>query len=139
MKNTGKKSEEIFEDHWGRIGKTAYAFRFTDAAEATGTNKRRTTIKAQPSDYIVTYLGKTFYAEVKSTVHERLFPFSMLRKTQSAYAKFVLAAGGDYLVYVHSLHHDKWFCVPYIFINYIKGLGRASATWEELEKFSCMM
>ena len=133
IKNTGKPSEKLFDDAWKRLGKVAHVFAFTDASEATGTNKRRTHIKAQPSDRLVTFRGVTWFAEVKSTVHETRFDFSLLRTTQGAYAAMIIAAGGVYYAYVHRLATDVWYRLSYQEIQAVKDAGRASLRWDELE------
>ncbi|MES0183299.1 hypothetical protein NKK48_01120 [Mesorhizobium sp. C386A] len=51
------------------------------------------------------------FAEVKSTQDETAFPFSLLRKIPSAMAIMILAAGGEYLVYIHRITTDEWFCI----------------------------
>jgi penicillin-binding protein-related factor A (putative recombinase) len=131
-KNTGKPSEQIFDQVWRSQGKTAFCFAFTDASEATGTNKRVTNIKAQPSDRLLFNQGAVELAEVKSTVDPRNFPFSLLRPKQAAFAAYALAAGGTYVVYVHSLHLNLWFRVPYQKIISTKEAGRSSIPWTDL-------
>jgi penicillin-binding protein-related factor A (putative recombinase) len=90
----------------------------------------------RPSDRLVTFEGETFYAEVKSTTHERLFPFSLLRPTQSGYATMILAAGGRYDIFVHSLFHDRWYRVPYAAVKAAVKEGRGSFRWDELEPYT---
>jgi penicillin-binding protein-related factor A (putative recombinase) len=136
-KNTGKPSEAIFDNHWKKYGKRAFLFKFTDASEATGLNKRVTAIKAQPCDRIVVLDGRTSFCEVKSTHHETLFEFNLLKPKQSAYAKMILAAGGKYQVYVHRLKTDEWYYVPYQYIASVKEIGRASIPWSLMEEFKC--
>lgn len=140
MRNTGKPSEEKFDETWQRQGKSAFVFKFTDAAEATGMNKgaaRRgakvINIKAQPSDRLLVDRGRTEFAEVKSTTDPRNFTFKLLRTTQSAFAAMVLAAGGTYQIYVHRLDADVWYRVPYPLIQQTKDAGRASMSWAELD------
>lgn len=136
MRNTGKPSEEEFDKAWARLGKKAHVFTPTDAAKATGLNKKKTQIEAQPSDRIVTHAGRTFYAEIKSTIDEARFEFSLLRKTQSAHAAGVLAAGGTYDVFVHALAYDRWYRVPYQAIQLAKGAGRGSIPWVDLTPYA---
>lgn len=133
MKNTGRASEKIFDDSWARLGKRAYVFKFTDAAEARGTNKKAVHVKAQPADRMLTYQGVNIYAEIKSTWDPDAFRFSLLRDTQSAYAAFVLAAGGPYDVFIHSLAYDRWYRVPYAVI---KAAPNRSMKWPELESYA---
>jgi penicillin-binding protein-related factor A (putative recombinase) len=129
MRNTGKPSEEEFEEYFKSFGKRAYVHRFVDAAEIKGRTGKVGEARPAPADYLVTVDGETFYAEVKSTEHETRFAFSLLRTVQSAIAKQVLAAGGDYCLYIHSLHLNQWFKVPY---SQVKSSPKKSLTWEEL-------
>lgn len=133
VKNTGKKSEEIFDESWGRLGKHAHVFKFTDTAEARGMNKGKVTIKAQPSDRLLTYKGVISYAEIKSTIDPEKFSFSLLRKTQSAYAAFILAAGGPYDVYLHRLAEDRWYKIPY---SVIQNAPQKHIKWPDLEAYA---
>jgi penicillin-binding protein-related factor A (putative recombinase) len=132
MKNTGKPSEELFDAAWKRCGKHAFNFKFADSAALTGMNKKVVAALAQPSDRLIVHRGAVEFAEVKSTNNPTSFPFSMLRRTQKAFAAFVLAAGGQYVVYVHSLIHNQWFRIPYDKINSVKEEGRESIKWEDL-------
>ncbi len=133
-KNNGKPSEDIFEQHWNRLGKLAYCYRVADAAEVRGRTGRIGLTRATPSDYIVTH-GTTFYAEVKSTLNKTSFPFSLLKKGQSAAAPQVNSAGGEYYVFVHNLTTNQWFRIPYQVIRAVKELGKESIPWSELEAF----
>ena len=132
MKNTGKKSEKIFDEVWKRFGKKAHCIKFMDSAEATGRAGKITGLRSQPSDRVVVFNGDTFFAEVKSTWDENRFNFSLLRATQSAAAVAIEAAGGDYYVFIHSLAHGYWYQVPY---HAIRQHTRRSFTWDELEPY----
>jgi penicillin-binding protein-related factor A (putative recombinase) len=112
-KNTGKSSEQIFEDRYASHGKRAFVHRITDSAEVRGrTGSKTAWVRAQPSDYLVTFDGKMEYAEVKSSLNKTSFPFGDITKIQMASAKKQRAAGGHYFFYLHSLVHNKWFRVP---------------------------
>lgn len=138
-KNTGKPSEKLFDEAFTRMGKQAFVFKFTDAAEARGTNKKPVIIKAQPSDRIVTLNGHTFYAEIKSTTHATRFDFSLLRQTQGAYARMIEAAGGSYDIFIHALLPNVWFRIPYSLVWATKAAGRSSLTFAELEYARCSL
>lgn len=139
MKNTGKPSEKLFDDAFTLYGKRAYVFAFTDASEATGMNRatgRATNIKPQPADRMVTLEGRTFYAEVKSSVSkDDRFDFKLLRPTQGMYAAQVVAAGGEYLVFYHHLSTDEWFCFPYQLVVSTKADGKSSIPLSLLRKY----
>lgn len=129
MKNTGKPTEEAFEKYVASLGKAAFVHRFVDAAEVRGRTGSIGQTRKAPADYLLTHKGVTSYVEVKSTVHETRFQFSLLRTNQSATAKMALAAGGSYLVVIHAINQDRWFWVPY---SDLKVDTRRSMTWEEL-------
>jgi penicillin-binding protein-related factor A (putative recombinase) len=139
VKNTGKKSEHLFDEAFARLGKRAFVFAFTDASEARGVNKKHVTIKAQPSDRVVTLDGETFYAEIKSTTHPTRFDFSLLRTSQGSFARMIEAAGGTYKVFIHSLTSNEWFVVPYKMIRATKLAGTSSFQFSELESHRCTL
>lgn len=137
MKNNGKPSEKLFEEAWARLGKRAWAFSFTDTAEARGMNKGKNVfVKAQPADYLVVYQGAIFFAEVKSTIDAERFKFSLLRTSQSYAAAATLAAGGPYYIFIHSLAQSRWYRVPYDVVAAAKAEKKGSLLWSELESFS---
>ena len=135
MKNTGKSSERDFESRLDALGKRAYYTRLVDAAEVVGRTGRIGFSRSQPSDYVVTLHGNTFYAEVKSTVHEKLFQFSLLRTSQSGAAIMILGAGGEYWIFLHHLLTGNWYRIPYRVVFDAKQNGRASLSWIELEDY----
>lgn len=133
-KNTGKPSEELFEDHFTRFGKAAYVYRFVDAAEVRGRTGRIGMIRPAPSDFFVVHNGNSFFAEVKSTQNPTSFPFSLLRRTQSAHAKMVMSAGASYFVFLHDLTRNLWFKIPY---SFIEGWTKSkSIPWQHLSEFT---
>lgn len=136
MRNNGKTAEAEFEAYFASLGKRAFIYRFADAAEIRGRTGNIGQVRPVPSDYLVTFDATTFYAEVKSTENETRFPFALLRKGQSAVAHQVLAAGGDYYIYIKSLALNRWYKVPYFLIDQSKDEGKKSLTWEELEPCS---
>jgi len=135
-KNTGKPSETFFETVWQSLGKRAFCYRIADAAENYGRTKTIGMIRATPSDYIVTFDGETFYAEVKSTQEKTSFPFALLKKGQRAAGPQVVTAGGGYFVFAHNLSTGRWYRIPYQVITAVKELGRSSIPWTELESLS---
>lgn len=114
MKNTGKPSQTLFESRLTqRYGKRCFVHRVTDAAEVTGMNSRSSgrtkvvIVKEQPSDFIVTVEGTTFYAEVKSTTGGR-WSRSKIEPGQFKAMTRQVAAGGPYWIYIHFITEDKW-------------------------------
>lgn len=119
MKNTGKPSQQQFEDllH-AKYGKLVFIHRITDAAEVRGMNNNKfARVKKQPSDYLLTINGEMQYAEVKST-HGTRISRSCLESGQYAACKQQLAAKGRYDVFVHALRTGRWYRLPgTLFIN----------------------
>lgn len=135
-KNTGKPTERAFEAALKRLGKRAFYCRLVDAAEIYGrVGKTSDIIRPQPSDYIVTIDGKTSYNEVKSTQDARAFRFSLLRKQQAGAAERIVAAGGEYIVFVHHLPTDTWYRVPFTVIQAVQAGGSASIPWAEMKDY----
>lgn len=140
MKNTGKPSEKIFEAFLDRLGKKACYFRLVDASEIVGrTGKVAVSARAQPSDYMVTMNGETFYAEVKSTSSKTSFPFSMIKPSQFAAATKVIAAGGTYRIFIHRLDTDTWYMIPFSHVTEVMDLKKSSIPWADLENRKCFM
>lgn len=135
-KNTGKPSETVWKDAHTRLGKRAFFHRFVDASEIVGkTGKVAISASSQPSDYLLVLDGLTSFCEVKSTQNTTSFPFSILRKNQSADAKMILAAGGSYWIYAHALELNRWFRFPYSLVDQVKAAGKSSIPWVDLNPF----
>lgn len=135
-KNTGKPSEKKWLDAHAKLGKRAWTHRFVDASEIVGkTGKVAIAASPQPSDFMLVLDGETSFSEVKSTQNKTSFPFSILQKTQSTQAKMILAAGGSYWIYVHSLVLKKWFKLPYSLVTETKAAGKSSLKWSELTEY----
>ena len=133
--NTGKSSEKEFEARLSSLGKRAYFYRVKDAAAIRGLTGKIGHADATPADYIVVVDGDTHFAEVKSTINETSFPFSMLKKGQNSHGMRILAARGKYNVYIHHLPTEKWFRVPLSVINAVRDIGKASLKWNDLERY----
>ena len=132
-KNSGKSSEQDFEDilcvaH----GKRVHIHRITDTAEVRGMNRGRGRTKKQPSDYIVTEDGATYYAEVKSSHEKTSFPLKNIDPFQKGSARQVLAAGGKYFFFIHNLNNNQWFRVP---AETVLNAERRSLRWDSLDEW----
>ena len=127
-----------FQDYWKQFGKKAHVFRFTDSSEVHGMNKGRkgVNVKAQPSDFLVTYNDCTFYAEVKSSKNKTSFPFGNIRATQMSHAIRVYSAGGRYDFYLKNLNTGQWYVVPAKIIHEISKT-KSSVKWSELGEYKC--
>ena len=129
--NTGKRSEERFEEIFSKRGKRVFLYRLPDTAEIRG-RAGKGWVRDQPSDYIVTDDGDTYYSEVKSSQAKVSFSFNQLEKGQRNAAKRQTLAGGKYFIFIHRLETDEWFKVP---AKFFLQLDKKSAKWEELETF----
>jgi len=122
-----QKAEDDFDDYFKRKGKRAFVFKFPDAAEIYGRVGKIGQTRAVPSDRIVTCEGETYFAEIKSTEDPLRFKRSLLRKSQSAFATQVIAAGGLYLVFVKALVLNCWYVMPYR-----RATAEPSVLWTDL-------
>lgn len=132
MKQAWELAEDEFDNHWKRLGKAAHLWEFKDARALRGMNKRPTATGKQPSDRLITYEGKTFFAEVKHTTDPKAFHFGSIQPGQKAFATLCTAAGGDYRIYIRSEVLQQWFCLPF---SVIQAHPKQSITWPELAPF----
>lgn len=132
VKNTGHSAQDEFEAIHARMGKLAYLHRLVDAAEVVGRTGKRGFTRPAPADYILVVGGSTEFAEVKSTHDPTALRFSLLKKSQTAAAPQVIAAGGIYVVYVKNMNTGEWFRVPY---QVIQASTKASIPWKDLTPF----
>ena len=134
MKNTGKASEEIFDDFIARQGKGFCLIPFEDQAALVGLNKGKIMrSSAKPCDRIVISISGTSFCEIKSTHNKTSFPFSMLRDGQTAYAKKITTASGIYFVFVHNKLTNRWYRIPWKRIEDQILNGVKSLKWTDLE------
>lgn len=112
MKNNGKASEAAFEQQLRqRYGKNYFLKRLYDQADYVGRAKGVVAVAiTQPADFVLVTpdLGMR-YAEVKSTIHDRI-PRSMFRPGQIAAARRVsLIRQQAYQIYIHHVPTNIWF------------------------------
>lgn len=127
-----KKTEKEFESAFARKGKGAFVHRLTDTAAAKATSGKKAFVKAQPSDYIVTDEGHTFYAEVKSSHDTTSFPHSNIQQFQMASARRITKAGGNYVFFLKNLLTGQWYCVP---AEVIIASEKKSTRWADIENY----
>lgn len=132
MKKIWKDTEAEFEEAFTSAGKSAFVHRLTDTAAAKATGGKRAFVKAQPSDYLVTHNGLTFFAEVKSSHDEISFPHSNIQKYQMASARRVTKAGGVYIFFLKNLNTGYWYCVP---AEVIIASEKKSTRWADIETY----
>lgn len=132
MKSAWKNTEEEFEGIFTANGKDAFVFRLSDTAAAKATGGKGAFVKAQPSDFIVTNKGHTFYAEVKSARDEISFPHSNIRPFQMASSRRIVKAGGDFVFFLKNLLTNQWYCVP---AQVIHAAEKKSTRWADIEQY----
>lgn len=133
-KNTGKSSEQIFENTLRKLyGSKVFIQEFYDAAYLHGLNKKPVKAPEQPADRLVTLNGQMFYAEIKSVSKGTSFPFGMIKPNQLRASKLALLAGGNYLFMVHDLQSDIFYRVPASLVLSTQEAGKQSLKWSEME------
>lgn len=129
MKPEWKICELAFEAHFQQYGKKAWVHRFSDTAQAIGLNGAGAIAPSQPSDYIVTHDGVTFFAEVKFSSEPVSFSHSKIRPKQMGCARMSVPAGGLFFFFIKSKVLGKWFRVP---ASVITTSAIKSTKWSEL-------
>jgi penicillin-binding protein-related factor A (putative recombinase) len=127
-----KKTEIAFANHWRVYGKRAWVHRFSDTAQAIGMNGKDTIAPSQPSDFLVTLEGQTFFAEVKHSTEPVSFSHSKIRKQQMNCARMCVPAGGAYFFFIYAAALKKWFCVP---AHVITTSATKSTKWADITQY----
>lgn len=122
--------ERIFND-WH--GKKVYLERLPDTRKIKGMMKSGF-VQARPSDYIMTLMGQTFYAEVKSCGDKVSFPFSNLRPEQWKSMIRQKAADGKYYCFLYNTETKHWYVIEGRDILSIKEQGRNSIKWTQMNQ-----
>ncbi|SEC46202.1 hypothetical protein SAMN05443249_2746 [Beijerinckia sp. 28-YEA-48] len=119
------------------LGKDAHLHRFPDAAHVRGKTGAAGFYEEQPADYLLTTRRNgTRYIEVKSTIDERKFPFSLIKPSQRTAARMILPAGGRYEIFVHSLSLNRWFVLPFQGLESREALKLFSIPWSEMRELT---
>ena len=106
-KPLSKLCEDVVEQYFNS-NKTMVCTRFADTHDTFQGRGHGVALSAKPSDFVVTYHGTTFYAEVKSTTSKDGITGSLF-KQQAARRDRLLKAGALYLYCVYSEALDCWF------------------------------
>lgn len=131
-----RDAEDEFEDYWKQFGKSATVFRFQDSYDAMAATRSKTVrAKAQPSDFLVTHDGHTFFAEVKSSTNASSFSLSNIRDNQWRQAMLTTAAKGLYLFYIRNETNGVWYKIPASFFLSLEKDGIKSVKWELLTEY----
>ena len=131
-----QQAEDDFQEHWRQFGKHAYCFAFHDTREAMGaTGSRRVYTSEQPADFLVTFDGQTFFAEVKSSQNATSFPLADLRASQTSTSIVVEAAGGQYFFFLKNETEGRWYQIPGHVLVSLRKAGIKSVKWGDLKQF----
>jgi penicillin-binding protein-related factor A (putative recombinase) len=135
MKNTGQPAQDAFDAHWATYGKSAAVIPYEDAAALYGRNKKAVSNAAKPCDRVLIFRGVTQFCEIKSTHDKTAFRFSQIEKGQLNYGTKITCAGGEYNFWVWSYHMRRWHKLPFAVVSAVKGQGRESLKWSEMDQF----
>lgn len=127
-----KQTEIDFANHWKVYGKRAWVHRFSDTAQAIGMNGKDAIAPSQPSDFLVTIDGQTFFAEVKHSTERVSFSHSKIRQQQMNCARKSVPAGGAYFFFIKAVALGKWFRIP---AHIITTSTSKSTKWSDLTEF----
>lgn len=119
--------QEVEKEFLGLLPKKAFAHRLVDTKAA------RNLVENQPSDYVVTANGVTWYAEVKLCAERVSFPFDNISKGQLRAMALQLRAGGEYFVHIKSSDKNRWYHIPAALILDTLESGKKSLKWSEID------
>lgn len=130
MKNTGKASEENFEEILAKVyGKKQFAYKVVDTYSAGKI------VKSAPADWVVCIEGTTYWVEVKSSSHKTSFPFANFTKAQLSGMVRQNAAGGRYKIFIQQLPIKQWYEIDSHEVMKRLNDGIKSISWKELANF----
>lgn len=132
MVSAWKSCEHEFESVFAAKGKGAFVHRLSDTAAAKATSGKKAFVAKQPSDYVVTDNGFTYYAEVKSSHDEVSFPHSNIQQYQLASARRITKAGGTYVFFIKNLLTGQWYCIP---AEIIIAADKKSTRWSDIDSY----
>lgn len=126
------KYEKIVYDYYNTKSKESVCFRFQDALDATkrgGFSRGIVPMAKNPSDFIITDNGVTFYAEVKHTENTSGVTRALFEQ-QRAIRDRILTARGEYWYYIYSVNIHQWYRIPGSVIR-----DNPNVKWKELGKY----
>jgi penicillin-binding protein-related factor A (putative recombinase) len=131
-RNNGKLAEQWFESSFKTLGKKVLLYAFEDYYQAQFKSAAKATVKAQPSDYLLTENSVFGFAEVKSSLNATSFPFADVRPLQWQYARKQCVAGGRYEFFILNLNTDTWYRINASYLLEHKDSGSKSIKWSLL-------
>lgn len=117
-------------------GKDSFVYQFEDTREAMGiAQSRRVFTKGRPSDYLITHLGVTFFAEVKSTQDATSFQLTRIQRAQWNCCRQVITANGIYLFFIRRESDQQWFRIPGAFFCALQDSQVKSFRFDKVEVY----
>lgn len=127
-------AEQEFETFFP--GKSSFVYKFEDARAVMGALKtQKVIVQGRPSDYLVTHLGVTFFAEVKSSKNPTSFPLANIKQPQWNACIRTVQANGHYWFYIRNENSGVWYAVPGAFFTSLQASGVKSVKWSDLETY----
>jgi hypothetical protein len=130
------KYEKIVYDYFNSKGKKSICIRFQDTLDASKrvdgyryNPAKLVVMDKNPSDFIITDNGETYYAEVKHTQNTSHISSSLLRQ-QKMYRERILACGGKYMYYIYAEDIHQWYAIPGEFF-----VDKGDVKWKEVGKY----
>jgi len=130
-KPLSKICEDFIFKYFNR-NKSCCCFRFSDTHDTFQGRGHGVVLAKAPSDFVITELGNTYYAEVKSTENvkgttKKLFDQQAARRDQ------ILTSLGEYWYFVYSEAKDKWYI-----LSGFEVAQKPSVKWEDLDTRSSL-
>lgn len=116
---------------WNGLGKLAWAYRFDDARDLFGLNKRMVRDFPKPADLLLVYNGWHSLCECKATKNVKGFSISMMERAQLSAATRMVAAKGNYHVAVKRMSDGIVHFVPASLVLTEQGV----LSWERLAPY----
>ena len=129
----GNKAQDTFKELMMR--RKAFVHRLPDPSDVAMIAGRRVKLPAQPADFVVCWKGEMFYAEIKSSANNTVFPLAGIRQSQRASAKETTLQNCIYIFYIYSAYNDLWYEVQAQFILDLIMNGSKSIPWKDLDNF----
>lgn len=127
VKMLSKKCEKFVDDYFNTLGKNCVCSRFNDTSDTIQGKGKGILLRRNPSDFVITQDGVTFYAEVKSTDSPKGVSSSLFSQ-QKARRDRILKADGLYIYFIYSSRLDVWFYANGEFIK-----EKAERSFSELD------
>lgn len=127
-KNDGKATEKIFDDIYKNNPDIVW-YKFVDTFRA------RSFVPDQPADRLLVSKGQAWLVEIKSSNDLARFPLKNISKKQIGHGRKWVLAGAKEIFIIHWIPRNKFFFVPFRFINKQFVAKKSSINWDDLLVF----